>query len=232
VSRATIGLSVFGYVAIYLLSSARRWTSRKAGVLLISVALVAVVGPIVVWSFESRFVTEDFGDYDERAALKTMASLILSDHPFGVGANNFVIVAIVDGYSERAGVIPDSRSAHVHNIYWLVAAETGYLGLATFVPLLLRPMIVSFLCGWRHRKDVRGDLLLALGVALLVVYLHSFFEWILITREPQYMLVLEFGMISGLAQQLGYWRKPASSIARERRRLIQNLQSGPTESMH
>jgi hypothetical protein len=117
-------------------------------------------------SFEKRFATEDleFGDYDERAALKTMASMMLSDYPLGIGANNFVIVAIVDGYSERAGVISNSRSAHVHHVFWLVAAETGYLGLATFVLLLLRPMIVSFRCGWRYRKDVRGDLLLGLGV--------------------------------------------------------------------
>ena len=106
-----------------------------------------------------------------------------------------------------------SRGALVHNVYWLVAAETGYLGFATFVLLLMRPMIVSFLCGWRHRKDVRGDLLLGFGVALLAVYLHSFVEWVFITRGPQYMLALTFGIISGLAQQLGYWRKPATSIA-------------------
>jgi hypothetical protein len=45
VSRATVGLSVFGYVAMYLLSSARKWTSRKAQILLISVAAVAVLAP-------------------------------------------------------------------------------------------------------------------------------------------------------------------------------------------
>jgi hypothetical protein len=217
VSRATIGLSVFGYVAVYFLSIARQWTSRKAQVLLISLAAVAGFAPIVMSSFETRLNAEYvmWGDYDERTALKTMAAMMLSDYPLGVGANNFVPVAINEGYSERADVSPLSRAALVHNVYWLVAVETGYLGFATFVLLLMRPMIVSFLCGWRHRQDVRGDLLLGLGVGLLVVYIHSFVEWVLITRGPQYMLALTFGIISGLAQQLGYWRKPATSIARE-----------------
>ena len=225
VSRATIGLSAFGYVAVYLLSIARQWTSRKAQVLLISLAAAAGFAPIVMSSLESRLEAEHvmWGDYDERTALKTMAAMILSDYPLGVGANNFVPVAVVEGYSERAGVAPTSRIALVHNVYWLVAAETGYLGFATFVLLLMRPMIVAFLCGWRYRKDVRGDLLLGFGVALLTIYLHSFVEWVLITRELEYMLALTFGIISGLAQQLGYWRKPATSIASGSQLGIENL---------
>jgi O-antigen ligase len=212
VSRATVGLGVFGFAAVFLLSIARQWTSRKVAVFLIGIATVAALTPMVISSFERRFAAEDFGTYDERAALETMSSMILSDHPLGVGANNFVITAIVDGYSEKAGVIPSSRLAIVHNVYWLVAAETGYLGLATFVILLLRPMIVAFVCGWRHRGDARGDLLLGLGVMLLTVYIHSLFEWLLVNREAQYMLALALGLIAGLAQQLGYWRRPATGL--------------------
>ena len=105
VSRATIGLSAFGYVAVYLLSTARQWTSRKARVLLISLAAAAGFVPIVMSSIESRLESERvmWGDFDERAALKTMAANIFSDYPLGVGANNFVLVANVEGYSERAG---------------------------------------------------------------------------------------------------------------------------------
>ena len=233
VSRATISLSLLGYVVVYLLSIARQWTSRKARVLLISVAAVATVAPIVMSSFESRFELENVvvGDYDERTALKAMAAMILSDFPLGIGANNLVPVAIVEGYSERAGVSPMSRGALVHNVYWLVAVETGYLGFVTFVLFLMRPMFVSFLCGWQHRKDVRGELLLGFGVALLMVYIHSFVEWVLISRGPQYFLALTFGIISGLAQQLGYWRKPVTSFAREPGLVIENLRSGQRKNM-
>ena len=99
-------------------------------------------------------------------------------------------------------------TAQVHNVYLLVAAETGYLGLFTFILLLLRPLTVAFLCGWRHRRDTRSDVLLGMGVALLCVYIHSFFEWFLILSTAQYMFALEIGMIAGLAMQLGYWRQP------------------------
>jgi hypothetical protein len=208
VSRATIGLGVFGFTAVFLLAG--QWTSRKITIMLIGIATVAAITPMVISSFNQRFAAEISYDTNERAALENAASMILSDYPLGIGANNFTMVAIVDGYSEKAGVIWNSRAALVHNIYWLVAVETGYLGLVTFIILLLQPMVVAFLCGWRYRGDVRGDLLLGLGVTLLILYIHSLFEWILISRGPQYLLALVLGLIAGLAQQLGYWRRPAS----------------------
>ena len=61
-------------------------------------------------------------------------------------------------------------------VYWLVAAESGYLGIIAFLLLLLRPLIVAFLCSWRNSGDERADLLMGLGVALLAVYIHSFWE--------------------------------------------------------
>ena len=107
----------------------------------------------------------------------------------------------------RAGVAWISGGVPVHNAYWLVAAETGYLGIITFVIMLLRPLAVAFLCGWRNRRDQRGDLLLGLGVALLLVYVHSFYEFVFITSEVQYMFAVTAGMVAGLAQQLGYWSR-------------------------
>ena len=72
--------------------------------------------------------------------------------------------------------------------------------------LLLSPLIVAFRCGWRNRKDQRGDLLLGFGVALLTVYLHSFYEWVFVSFEIEYMFAATMGLIAGLAQELGYWR--------------------------
>jgi O-antigen ligase len=139
--------------------------------------------------------------------------MMLSDHPMGVGANNYVVAANVGGYNQRAGVAARTASlaTNVHNAYLLSAAETGYFGLVTFVMLLLRPLIVAFRCGWRNRKDQRGDLLLGLGVTLLVVYVHCFFEWVFFSFKVQYLFAITAGLIVGLAQQLGYWRTPGQS---------------------
>jgi O-Antigen ligase len=206
-SRATLGLGGLGYAVVFVLSALRGWTTRKTLVLLLGAAAIAMLAPAVQSSFDRRFAAEGSSDYDERGALEKAAAMVLSDYPLGVGANLYVIVANTQGYNSTAGVAPTtgSGSANVHNVYWLVAAETGYVGLITFVLFLLRPMMVAFLCGLRHRGDPRGDLLLGLGVALLVVYVHSFFEWIFVTFHAQYMLAMEFGLVAGLAQQLGYW---------------------------
>jgi O-antigen ligase len=98
------------------------------------------------------------------------------------------------------------RGSNVHNVYWLVAAETGYIGLVAFVAFLVHPLIAAFRCSSRHRRDPRGDLLLGLGGALLVVYIHSFEEWIFVVFEPQYLLAIVIGLVAGLTQELGYWR--------------------------
>jgi O-antigen ligase len=208
-SRATIGLALFAYACVFVLSALRQWTFRKAQILLVGICAIIVLSPLVVMSFERRFATEAPADYDERAAFQAAASMMISDHPLGVGANQYVVVANVDGYNRVAGVmaVPGSLVANVHNVYLLVTAETGYLGLITFVLLLLRPIWVAFLSSWRHPGDQRSDLLLGLGVALLTVYLHNFFEWIFVTFQAQYMFALDLGLVAGLTQQLGYQRR-------------------------
>src|SRR5690606_1191376 len=123
--------------------------------------LVGCLAPLAMSSFERRFAATPFErDYGEREAFNRAAALMLADHPMGVGANHYVLIAKNHGYSERAGVVPfeASRNAHVHNAYWLVAAETGYLGLGALLLLMLRPLGVAFAYGWRHRDDRRGDL--------------------------------------------------------------------------
>ena len=141
--------------------------------------------------------------------------LMLSDNPMGQGANHYVLAANLGGFNNRAGVVPvaGSEGANVHNVYFLVAAETGYLGLITFVLMLLRPLTVALLCGWSNRGDQRGDMLIGLGVTLLIVYLHGLFEWIFVLLETQYMFAMDLGLVAGLATQLGYWSRTASRTA-------------------
>jgi O-antigen ligase len=217
-SRATVGLAGLGYATLYMLSALRQWTSRKAMVLLIGAVALSILAPLALSSFGERFKSIESGetDYDERAAFEKAAAMMLADHPFGVGPNNYVMVANISGYNRAAGValIEGSDSANVHNVYRLVAAESGYLGLFTFVLFLFRPLMVALLCGWRNRGDRRGDLLLGLGVALLIVYIHCLYEWIFVTLEAQYIFALDVGLIAGLAMQLGYWRRPHSQRVR------------------
>jgi len=209
-SRATIGLAALGFSMLLSVSFLRRLTARKIQVLSIGLAAIVLLAPLAVSSFEKRFGAErtSDADFDERVAFETAAAMILSDHPLGVGPNHYVVVASKN-YNRLAGVpqVSGENDAFVHNIYRLVAAETGYPGLITFLLLLICPIIVAFRCGWQNRRDQRGDLLIGIGVALLIVYLHSLYEWIFINFQSQYLFVMEVGLVAGLAEQLGYWRR-------------------------
>jgi O-antigen ligase len=216
-SRATVGLAAAGFAALFVLSTLRQWTTRKALVLLAVAGLLAAAALAILSSFDQRFAAQNQSNYDERAAFVSAASAMLSDHPLGIGANNYVLTANMEGYNAKAGVAPTSTSsgANVHNVYLLVAAETGYVGLTAYLLVLLSPLGMAFGCGWRSRDDQRGDLLLGIGMALLTVYIHSFFEWIFITFEPQYMFAVELGLMVGVARQLG-WRRPSATYVQAR----------------
>ena len=211
ISRATVAASGLGYALMFILSAARKWTSRKTLVAAMSVVGILLIAPLFISSFADRFNDKIelafLGTDLTRVALSDAASMMLSDHPMGVGANHFVVIANSGGYYARAHVSWIDYRAIVHSVYWLVAAETGYIGLLTFIMLILQPMIVAFRCGWRFRSDERGDLLLGLGIALLTVYLHSFYEWIFVTFQVQYIFATTVALIAGVAQQLGYWSR-------------------------
>jgi O-antigen ligase len=205
-SRATIGLFGLGVAVAFVFSVARKWTARKAQVALFGAVVIAALAPVALSSLEKRFARDTLSDYDERAELVSSAAMMLSDRPLGIGANNFVVYNNTRGYADQTQIAWQSRTAIVHNIYWLTLAETGYLGLVALGLLLLRPLTVALRCGWRNRGDRRGDLMIGFATALLIVYIHAYFEWVLFLTQAQYMLAMTTGMIAGLAQEMGYWR--------------------------
>ena len=210
-SRATIALDFIGLAAVFVLSAIGEWTPRKTKVLWAGVAATGVVALFAASALQQRFhggpalgLSEEDG---ERLRFKMAAAEMFADHPWGVGVNHFNLIANVGGYFTRVGEVwASGRASNVHNVYWLVVAETGYIGLVAFVAFLVPPLLAALRCGFRHRKEPSGELLLGLGVALLVVYVHSFEEWIFVVLETQYLLAIVFGMVAGLTQELHYWR--------------------------
>jgi len=204
-SRATFGLAIGAYVLMFLLSAMQGWSARKGAVSGLAMLALLVAAPLAVNSLTERFAAEgNTGDYDERAAFERAARMMVDDHPFGVGANQYTLVANVEGYSQRAGVVwnSGSRGANVHNIFYLFAAETGWLGAAAFILLLLNAGLLAFRYSWKRRWDEQSQLLLGLGVAIATVSVHSMFEWIMVTYTAQYLLAVDLGLIAGLSTQV------------------------------
>ncbi len=207
-SRGSIALAGVGVFVVILLSVFKKSTGRKMGMAGMAFLLVAAAAPFAASSLSARFggAEVDFAvDSDrEREAFERAASAMISDHPFGVGPNNYVVVANSDGYSARAGVswTTGNRGAHVHNSYFLVAAETGYLGLIGVLAILASIIFLALRTAFKNRDAPGADLALGLGVGLFILCVHFMFEWGVVTANVQYMLAINAGLIAGLAQRL------------------------------
>lgn len=202
-SRASLGFAGVGFTLLFLLSAVRKWTSKKARILLASALVLVLLSPVAIRQFDLRMDVFGTGENDGRTALNNAAEAVLSDHPMGIGANNLVVFANVQGYYDRAGVGNKNDITFPHNIYWVTAAETGYIGIVALMIFLGRPLFFALACGWRNRQDRRGDALLGLATSLLIVYVHSYFEWIFLTDQIQYLFAINIGLIAGLAAQMG-----------------------------
>ena len=208
VSRATIAFAAMGLIVTFLLSATSRWSARKAGVGLASLALIGLAFPFIHYSFERRFETQGSSGFaapdEERHAFEVAAKTMIADHPFGVGANHYVVVANTQGYNDRAGVIwaTGSRATNVHNSFLLIQAETGYFGLFAVILLLGTAVVSSLVQAFRGRRYAQADVLIGIVGGLSAMILHSFYEWMLVTYQAQYFLAVSLGMAAGTIRQL------------------------------
>jgi hypothetical protein len=220
-SRATIGLVGLGVALVLLLSLFRHSTPHKKRMVGFAVVAMLVATPFLLNSVGKRLAQqqEHASGYDERDAFERTAKSIWNDYPMGVGANYYIPIANGKGYAARAGVAwsGGSRATNVHNTFLLVAAETGWPGLITYVAMLG----AAVLAGWRftfgRRRDPRGDIALGSTIAIVMMALHSKYEWITMTYQVQYVIAISFGVISGLVRIRVLERRQAQRAKAEER---------------
>lgn len=204
-SRGSVGFAGIGIAILFFLSMVRKPTAHKWKMAGLGVLALAIVTPVVISSFADRYEVrpDSQSSNDERLAFEAAAKAMWSDHPMGVGANQYVVTANVDGYSARAGVAWNwgIRSAQVHNMYLLIAAETGWIGLITFVMLFVWPILRGIAFAFGNRSDPRGEIVLGASVALLAAALHGFYEWVFVTSNGQYVFAISLGIIAGIIRQ-------------------------------
>lgn len=207
-SRATIAFSAMGLVLTLLCSLAIRFSGRKAMLGMVGIVLLLAAYPIANATLARRFAAQQTSLFQvdrERAAFEQAARSMLSAKPMGIGPNHYVFIANTEGYSAKAGVnwAEGSRSTNVHNSYLLVAVETGYLGLVTFLALIGSGIFCAFATAIRFRRQVGSDVLIGTGCALIVTSLHGNFEWMYLVYPSQYLFAASLGMIAGLRRRYG-----------------------------
>lgn len=203
-SRASLGLLAIGTALVIIFSLLHRTTSRKLTFTALAALLLIGVIPIASVAGNRRSEESKASSDTERTAMKSAATMMIQDHPFGVGPNEYVLVANTGGYSQRAGVAWNytSRSAPVHDVYYLVAAEMGLLGLFGFIAMLGSLTFVGFR---RLRQKVEGDsaeLIPGLLAMMLVVIVHISFEWVFMHFVLHYIFAVEAGILVGVSARM------------------------------
>lgn len=130
--------------------------------------------------------------------------MIIADYPLGVGPNQYLIVANIGGYSSRADVAWNeaNRAAPVHNTYYLVTAELGFLGLLGFVTVFFSAISLGLRSFKRLPSSERSDLAVGLTATLIVAAAHLAFEWAFATYYVQYVLAMSMGTLVGVTASL------------------------------
>lgn len=214
-SRGSLAFVALGIGIVICLSLVRGGTSHKWKVIGLGVLAAALVVPLALDTLSKRFGGGEIyaGPDGEREAFERAALAMWSDNPMGVGANQYVVVANAQGYSERAGVVWNwgSRSAKVHNMYLLAAAETGWLGLTTLIALIFVPSIAGIYFSLFKIRGFRGDIILGCAIAIIVIALHGLYEWVFFMVYGQYMFAIALGIMAGNLREA---RRPKLRFAR------------------
>ena len=194
-SRATIGLMCVGLVLTIVLSCWQRTNTRKIAVAGLALLCIVAAVPVLYGAVERRSTEARAASDQEREHMKEAATMVIAEHPLGVGANRFVTVANVGGYYARAGVVWNSFGAPVHNTYYLVTAEMGLLGLGALMGVL----IVVFSLAWTNLRRApfgfESEYSLATVVIVFAVAAHSYFEWITMFWVIQYLFAMNVAII-------------------------------------
>ena len=202
--RATIGLYAIGLIVTIALSIRLKSTGRKnaiAGAALLGLLLAA---PVMMWAIDRRSDAAKASSDQERSAMIRAAKMIIADHPLGVGPNQYLLVANIGGYSSRAGVAWNAanRSAPVHNSYYFITGEIGFLGLIGMITILLSTIWTGFRAIKRVGLGERPDILVGVTATLIVVSAHLAFEWLVATNYVQYLLAMCIGTLVGITSPL------------------------------
>jgi hypothetical protein len=200
-SRASMGLFAIGVLLTFLFSLVHGVSGRKVGFGLAAIFMLLVAAPAMLSSVNRR-TEKTLNDSDwERNTMKSAAQMIIADHPFGVGADQYVMVDNTGGYAQRAGLgwNFNSRAAPVHDVYYLITAELGWLGLAGFLATIASFIALGFSKLRAKSNDDVNELVPGLLATMIVAAVHMSYEWVFMHFVLHYLFAIAAGLMIAVA---------------------------------
>jgi len=131
------------------------------------------------------------GPTQGRIDLLPVAANMIAAHPFfGVGLNSFDVIMDCFDPNGISLVLPDP----VHNIYLLVAAETGFLGLLAFLSAGINLLVKNIALMRRKTNESMFAVSSALCATLVGLGANGLFDW---SMRQDYILV-ELAILAAL----------------------------------
>jgi putative inorganic carbon (hco3(-)) transporter len=190
---------------ILVLALAIALTLLRTGVrllVLVAAGLAVALAPAPVWD---RMGTLLDPLQDDSVALRIgaqeVALQMFLDHPFvGVGAANYPV--LYQEYSRDLGVPAVATQFFPHNLYLQVAAETGALGLLTFLPIVIGALVAVERTRRAAAPGEWRDIVSGVEIALLCYLVASV---MLHASYPRYLWIL-LALTAAATAKAGQWR--------------------------
>lgn len=203
-SRAAIASFATACVLALVSAVGYRFISIRKASLIASTA-VLLIGSVFLGYREpimDRIRSDWQLSWELRSHLNHSAISIATDHVvLGVGLNNYTVA--YPGYNPDFAaqlLAMDQMLTAVHNVYLLIWAETGTLGLASFLFFLIGCMVAAFVS--LGKLDRLGKaVMLGFIFGLLAEMANDFTEFSLWIEICMYTLVFVVGMLPALQQR-------------------------------
>jgi putative inorganic carbon (HCO3(-)) transporter len=213
-------LLVFGIVLG--LAVLRKRISLGAAVLIVGTAVLILLGLILFGPdmILSRLTSSDQGSAYSRVIQARTALAIIQSHPlWGVGLNNYSLFS----FGRDLGTFAVWRvTPIVHNVFLLIGAETGLLGLIAFLVFLVALLAQA----WQIINRAPDDTVWVAGVgvlaAIVALAVHSMVDYALL---GSLQVVTQFWLLAGLCAALSQRIDGAEQNAR-------HLSYGSNAKMH
>jgi len=170
---ALLGMIFFFMVLGYLKTSARRYICT--GLLMIVLALIAT--SIITLGGGSTSKTLNRGTAQWRLGVWEDSFKMIKEKPlFGHGINTYM--QLFQDYRRKKDGIHQYNPTYAHNCYVQLMAETGIVGLLSFLWILFRIFLCSLpriFSGWAQDKTL-SSLSLGLLSGIFAYLVHSFFD--------------------------------------------------------
>ena len=222
-SRGALAMFAAGTVAVIGASLTDKVTKRRV----LATSALAFLGSIglllALDSIISRFHDEgNQGSAELREVMKEACRAMVSDEPMGIGWNNYALVVnppyryseIYYQYFRGLGQKIDETAPNsvVESHYYLLLSETGYVGLNSWLLLIIVGLYRNFRAAWFFGHGFRRCLSLGIMFGCALNYEQSTLERVLVQPRNLMMWMIVMG-ITGRLEVMRREAKAANKLA-------------------